>query len=511
MVSYTQSYFKLYFWQGAALILRFLSVFIVLPFLTKDPEIYGIYSVCISFSMFFGQADLGFLRSAQKYASEYFGKKDLDMELKHVGFGIFILFIFTFLLSFLFIYFSIYPKVIIKGLDSSEEISIVSNLLLILALFAPITVFQRLANMIFEVRLQGYKLQRISLFSSVITILSTFYFFGDQNYQIVSYFLFSQIVYLIVVLISFYLLKKSYDITFFDIIKYVHFDKEIYYESKNLAYSGLYILIFWIFFYELDQIVIGKIFGSEQVAQYSIAFTFITFFRSIFGILYSPFSIRANHFIGMNDNIGLKEFCINVLSITTPIVLLITIAFNIILENFITSWVGIDYKSSIPLARFMILLFTLSPISYLTSIILSAKVRIKELYILATIQPFIYWIGVFLTYSFLGLTSFGAFKFIATLISDLYLLVLFKTFIELSYSSLVKKVLIPILIPLMFLISILVFISPFLPVEKSKFNLFIILITTGVTILISLGLLYFTSFQYRRVINIYLPNKLSLK
>jgi len=40
-------------------------MFIVLPYLSTKPDIFGIYSVCISFSIFFAYADLGFIAAGQ--------------------------------------------------------------------------------------------------------------------------------------------------------------------------------------------------------------------------------------------------------------------------------------------------------------------------------------------------------------------------------------------------------------------------------------------------------------
>ena len=69
-------------------------MFVVIPYLTSNPTIYGIYSVCISFSIFLAYADLGFMGAGQKYAAEYFARKEYDEEIKVIGFTNFILFVF---------------------------------------------------------------------------------------------------------------------------------------------------------------------------------------------------------------------------------------------------------------------------------------------------------------------------------------------------------------------------------------------------------------------------------
>ena len=104
--SYTKNYLKIYLWQGVSLILNFLSMFIVVPYLTSEPVIYGIYTVCISISIFLAYADLGFMGAGQKYAAEHFARAEKKEEIKVIGFTAFILFVFLTLFSLVFLYLS---------------------------------------------------------------------------------------------------------------------------------------------------------------------------------------------------------------------------------------------------------------------------------------------------------------------------------------------------------------------------------------------------------------------
>lgn len=494
--SYLSNYLKIYFWQGAAFIMRFLSLFIVTPYLTKDPSTYGIYAVCISVTIFLSYADLGFLRAGQKYAAEYYAKGDRNGEMKYIGFGAFVLLIFTAICAVIFLYYAFHPQGLIKGLDTPDKTQIASGLLLILALFTPVTVLQRMSSMIFDIRLDSYINQRLSLFSSLTTIGSAFYFFRSGSYEIIGYFLFSQSLNLLVVLVSLVLAKRKYTYDLKMFFRYVRFDSVVYQRAKGLAYSGLYIMVMWILFYELDQIAIAKYLGANKAAIYAIAFSFASLFRSIYGILFSPFMIRSNHFVGNGDDDGFKRFCLQLVSLCAPLVILPTIAFVIVAKPFILSWVGEGYTESISLARFLPLTFSMAFISYSTTIILIAKERIKEMYIIATIQPLVYWIGIFLTYSYFNLLSFGIFKFAATLIAEAYCLYLLISFLEISFKDFLKIVY-PILLPILFLVMSLSFANQYLPAVKSKSNLLIVLFTTGSCILISFIIQYFSSANIR--------------
>ena len=73
-VNFTENFIKVYFWQIISIFLNFLALFIVVPSLSEDKEIYGIYTLCISFNIFLSYADLGFIGAGKKFAAEYYAK-----------------------------------------------------------------------------------------------------------------------------------------------------------------------------------------------------------------------------------------------------------------------------------------------------------------------------------------------------------------------------------------------------------------------------------------------------
>jgi len=497
--AYTSHYLKIYFWQGASFFLRFLSMFIVTPYLTKEPSIYGIYAVCVSVTIFLSYADLGFLRAGQKYAAECYARGKRAEEMKYIGFGTFVLLIFSLFFAAIFFYLGYAPQVLIKGLNTPEKISTASGLLLILGTFTPVTVLNRMVSMIFEIRLDSYVNQRISLCASIITIGSVFYFFGSGNYRIVYYFFFAQVVNSISAIVCLWLARRKYDYDIKQLLRYVRFDSGVYKKSNRLAYSGLYVIVVWIIFYELDQITIATLLGVDKVAIYAIAFAFATLFRSVYGILFSPLVVRANYFVGNGDNDGLKRFCVQLFSLSAPLVIIPTVAFALVAKPLIMSWVGARYGDSVALARLFSLIFTLSFISYIGSMILIVKERILEMYIIATIQPAVYWVGVFITYSYIGLMSFASFKLIATIAGEIYYFYILIKYIEISGSQLFRKIFCPLVLPLVFLITVLVIANGYLPHEKSKLNLLIVLGTTGVGIFGAFSIQYITSLDFKKM------------
>ncbi len=495
--TYTKNYIKIYFWQGVSLVLNFLSMFIVVPYLTSQPTIYGIYSVCISFSIFLAYADLGFMGAGQKYAAEYFAKGDEDQEIKVIGLSIFILLIFLGLFSIGFFILSQQPEILVKGINTLDQHKIASLLLLILSIFTPTTLLQRLLQMIFGIRMEDFIIQRTNILGSIIKIISVLWFFKKGDYDIVGYFLFTQIVNFTTTLIALYIAKKRYNYNFIFLFYSIRFDKVIFNKTKGLAFASLFITISWIMYYELDSVAIGKILGANQVAIYAIGLTVLSFFRSILGILFSPFNVRFNHFVGIGDENALKSFYLQIVSIFAPIVIFPIIVIAILSSSIVLTWVGSEYMQSIEVVQLLVLCNVFAFITYPTNSMLIAKEKQKVLYFVNALLPFIFWVGIVFTVNFWGVKSFAIFKLIAFLISALFLFRLMIVYLKLDLFSSIKTIFFPMLLPVLILILASFFIKSFLPQEKSKMNLLIVAFTMGCLIIMAFIIQFFSSRNFR--------------
>ena len=482
--SYSKNYIKIYFFQILSILLGFISLFIVIPLLSENQSIYGIYSVCISITIFLSYADLGFLGAGMKYAAESFSQGDRENEIKMVGFSHFILFIFVSILSLIFLFLSFHPETLIKGLENQNQRQIAQNLLLILALFSPTIIIQRSLQMIFGIRLQEYILQKINIIGNIIKIISVLFFFRKDNYDIVGYFLFIQIVNLIFAFIGILQAKKKFNYDFKFLLRNFKFNNNIFKKIRALAFSSLFVTLSWIVYYELDSFTIAKVLDAKQVAIYAIGFTILTFFRSILGVFFSPFSARFNHFIGDNKENELKKFYEHILKITLPIVIFPIIAVVMYARPIVISWVGVDYEKSIDIVQWLVLCNILAFITYPSGMLMVALERIKEIYILNFIIPIIYWTGVYLTINTLGVKSFAVFKFVAFLISGLMYLRISLSFLKISFFEFIKKNIIPFIPAVIIMVLFLNLLKDSYIDDKNKKNLLlnIAFIGSGISI-----------------------------
>lgn len=497
-----KNFFKIYLWQGVAFILNFLSMFIVTPYLTKDPSTYGIYVVCISFTIFLSYADLGFVSAGQKYAAEYFSRSEKKEEIEIIGFTSFILLLFLIICMIFFTISAISPHILLKNIDSDYKIEVASKLLLILTLAAPLTVLQRVTQMIFSIRLEDYIIQRIFTISGLIKILSVLFFFKSNNYNIVGYFLFVQVINFLSYLVFLIIAKARYKYDLVLLIRSIRFNKQIFNKTKKLAFASLFITISWIIYFELDSIFIGKFIGVEFVALYAIGLSFISFFRTVFGVLFSPIGIKFNHYIGRMEFKELKSFYLKIIIYSAPLVIFPIISFVFLIKPFIINWVGYEFYQTINIAIFLLLSNIFAFISYPSGMLIVAQEKIKSLYALNVFLPIFFWFGIFISFNKFGVFSFAIFKFLSFIISAIFYFIYTIKFLETDPVSLLVKIFKPMIFSLIFLITILPIINLFLPIAKSKINLIFVLCAIGVSTVSALLIYVFSNKELYNIKNI---------
>lgn len=501
--SYTNNYIQTYLWQGVAILLNLTSMLIVIPMITDNKVVYGVYSVCISTAMFLSYADLGFVSAGLKYAGESYAKGDHKDELKLLGFSGFILFVFVGLIAAIYLLFSYNPSLLIKDIQNSPYLSIASSLLFIQAVFSFNTVLQRFVSGVFQIRIEGFVFQRITIVGALIKIASVFYFFGLGKYDIVGYFLFTKIIELLTLFIGVWIINTKYKLPFIDYIKAFKFDIAVYNKTKGLAFSSLFVTFMWILYYELDVIVVGKLLGASAVAVFALAFTFMKFLRSLSSIIFSPFQNRYNHFIGLDDIIGLKLLLNKVILFSMPIFVLIITSIIVLSSNIVLSWVGDEYKQSGLIISLLAINFMYSFITIPGSNLLTTLVRIKERYWINLVKVVVFWAGVYLTKNYYGVNSFAIFKLVSGTLAMLFYLRFLLGYMEVSLLEFLKKTVSKLIIPIIIQVLFLLFIVRYLPETKSKLHLLTVVGVGGIGTLLGFITLYLTSTYYKTEFNYY--------
>ena len=498
--AYSKNFLKIYLWQGLSFILMFLSMFIVVPIISADKAIYGIYTVCSSLSIFLSYADLGFLGAGQKFAAEFFAKKDIKNEIHVIGFTAFILLICLLLFSGIFLVLSYYPEWIIRYLGGATSKEIAQKLLFILAFSTPITLLQRVVQTIYIVRLEDYVYQRINIIGNLVKIGAVFYFFEGISYNIVGYFLFMQFINLCTTFINIGLARKRYSYDIYGLFKSIRFDREVFGYTKPLAYSLFFSMLSWVLYYELDTVFIGRFWGAEKVAVYSIGLTLLTFIRNIFGILFSPFSARFNHLEGVRDDDRLRLLLDKVVILYAPITMYSLLSVALLARPLVFSWVATEYSSSVFIVQMLVLCNFFAFISYPLGMLLVAKQQVREMYLINWLIPLIFWIGVLVSKDYFEECSFAIFKLVSFFIMAGFYYYYLLRFLNISLVNSLKRYIFVSIPSIFFLIGFYFISRDWFVFEKSVKNLIIVIFIIGGLFVFSLLIHYIFSFHFREII-----------
>lgn len=416
-INYRKQYINTYIWQILSVVLGFLSLFIVTPYISSNKVLYGIYTLCISLNVFFSYADLGVISAASKYAAEYYIQGDIKKELEVNGFTAYIMLVTFSVLSLILFALSFVPTLVVPELEiGSYEYRFARGMLLVLAFSSPLMIFQRILQNVFMVRVKDYLFQRILTIANVVRILSVFYFFRDGKFLLLEYYVFYQFILLIVIIYGLLYIRR-FGYRLLDFLKSIKYDRIIFDKVKKLSGVSLIMMLSTIFMYEFDQIAISHLIGIEAVAVYGIAITVFSFFRSWNSIVFSPYTSRYNHFHGLNDFEGLTAFVNKVILFIGPIFVIPIIVVSVTSRPFVESWVGPNYSESALLITFLILCFALNVFRTPISQYFIAIEKNQTLLYFALIEPIIYWCGIFILLPVCGVVAFAVFKFVAPLVT----------------------------------------------------------------------------------------------
>ncbi|MBQ0088662.1 MAG: hypothetical protein KBT27_04955 [Prevotellaceae bacterium] len=500
MTSYKNKILKIYFWQAIAFLLNFLSIFIVSPLLTGMPEIYGIYSVCVSLNIFLQYADFGFLDAGKKYAAEAYTVGDSSLEKKYLGTSMSIFAVMSVLVIAAFSYFAYNPCALISDIEGNQHlISIARKLILILIASIPIYLLEKFCQSIYAIRLEDFVLQRFNIAGSFLKILSVPIIFFNNKYDIVGYYAFCQVISLLCIVFCLIRSRKiGYGLP--SVFNVISFDKEAFSKIKGLALSGFVSCLSWIVYFELDSIYISFLLGAKMVAIYTIGKNIQSFVRSIIGIFYSPYVVRFNYFVGDNDFEGLRGYFYNLVSSFSCIIFIPLLVIVLFAEPFVFSWVGSQYADSVIILQVLVLGFILNYFLSPAGAIVYSLNRVRDILILSILQPLIFLVGVSVTYKTLGINAFPIFKLLACIISFLYYAILLSKILKYRYIDVIKMLnLKSLILPSILCLVASYFINPFFQgYDKSSQHLLIVILTMGGVVLLSLGLNFLISKEFRR-------------
>lgn len=469
-----------------------LSYTIVIPRLSSDVNSYGIYSVVISLMIFLQYADLGFLGAGQKYAAESYVRNERTNEIKILGFVHFILLIVVILYILLLTYVYFNPGLLFNSMQAQDK-TLAKSLILVFIGSSPIIIFQRLASAIYSIRLEEYVLQYFEIVSSVIKILSTFYFFRDGSYEILNYVIFIQILNLVSVACGFIVIRFKYQYNIKRLIYAFRFQKSVYDLTKAMAMTSVVVTISWMLYYEFDLIYVSKLYTPEMVAIFAIGITMLTFSRSLMNAFLGPFQTKFNHLRGMKEDDKLNQYFLLLINWAFPISILPALTIIIMMQSLIISWIGSAYIDSIWISRILICNLFFSFLSVPISYLAMAKEKFRFIFISSVFLPLFYFTFFFILYKPIGYFSIPTAKVLTILVNLIVTIYLLRDIIAHSLLSVMIKLFRYMVLPFVLLIGLLFLFYPYWGHPSGKNIYFFLRIVSigGISTILSMLLYYF--------------------
>ena len=501
MVSFKSSaILKVHVWSVISLLTGFISLLVVVPQLSVNPELFGIYSICLSITLYLSYADLGFLSAGQKFAAEAYGRNDVEEEIAIAGFSIFVLICMFIPFSVFSVYIAKNPDILLNDLSAGNR-NIAKNLFLIIGLLLPIQIIlQRLASFVLAIRVRNFIELRVNIVVNLIKIASVYVFFTVEKYLLAEYFLFITLMSIAGSFLTLFIIKMSFNYDLIALIKRIKYQSAVYKKIGALAFSSFCLTISFIVYYELDSLLIVKLIGVEEVAIFAIGLTLLKFVKTLTNLFYAPFLNRLNQFAGRGEENHIGEMIQKILNLTLPGYLILVLVLVLSTKYLIGFWVGSGYKDSIEITEllFVSLIFTAynAPASYYYNVAL----KYKYIYIVSICAPIIFVTSIFLFYPSTGLMAFAWTKVVVGVFICAFSIFTLKEIVYVGKEWMLSSG------PLLAVLATILWVYPlyldslFPVVEKSTIGLLMLLLSVGTTCLFCYSLVIGCNSERRREI-----------
>lgn len=374
---------------------------IAIPLLSNNQSVLAIYTICISLALFFRYTDFGFIAAGKKYAAEHVISLNYNLQLKFLGNSFSISFLISLILSVSIFIISFYPEYIISDLEYNTQYSYFASILLkTLSISSLFQVFSNYLNSLFEVNLKKYYCDVLSIFTASISLL-VFYLIDKSNDDwILAYYISVKVIDFIFLILQLALIKSTFKIKPLEMVKNFRIRKTLINKSLKLSVTSIIISIAAVIFYELDNVFLAQNNNLTSISFYSIAALGPSIIKTIFSLLYSPFSPIFNY--KKNELNHYKNYFKKVVVFFFPITftgILIIVLFS---EEIIYSYVGINYNNSILPFIYLCLAWSFSFIIYPTGIYLFSREFNKRIIFCGLFPVIIFW-----TINFYNIWNYG--------------------------------------------------------------------------------------------------------
>ncbi len=346
LMTTTRDILKIYFYRVLSLVVGFGSMLVVIPLITDNVTEYATYSVTMGLCLFLTYGDLGFLSACQKYCAEAVGRGSQKEEGEFLGFTVALLIIVSLFFASIMALLAYDPELILKHVDE-EGVAFASKMFLTTGLLMPVQVIcQRTIFLTLSTRLKDYLFTRIEVIVNFCKILMCPLFVTEGDFLLYEFFVTSILMSIFGCAVGFCVIHFSKVLDLRTILSNLALSRDVYKITKNLAFSMMVSTFFWIMYYELDLIIAAQLFSVESVAHYALAFTFLSFLRSLWVSGFAPFLPLMNNYYGAGDLASVKTISANLITVSTPLFIITSCVLGVFSGHIVFTWVGAEYTTS---------------------------------------------------------------------------------------------------------------------------------------------------------------------
>lgn len=157
-------------------------------------------------------------------------------------------------------------------------------------------------------------------------------------------------------------------------IRYHYWDNELFNRFKKLALSIFVVMIFDQIFFKTNQVILGVISGTEEVAVYSIASLIYMNYMALSLAISGVYLPHVTEMVAKHEPVQkLSALFIRIGRLQYFLLALVASGFIIFGRQFITIWAGPDFQEAYAITLLIIIPFTIDLIQNLANSILQAQ------------------------------------------------------------------------------------------------------------------------------------------
>jgi O-antigen/teichoic acid export membrane protein len=389
--SYNKEILKNYLFSFSNLFLRTSLNLIAIPILSDTPDILAIYSVCISFGIFFRYSDFGFIAAGKKYAAEHVISKDFNMQLSLLGNSFSISFLISLIFSVLLFIISFTPEIIIPDLENNSQYSYVASILLkTLSISCIFQVFSNYITSFFDINLKKYYFETLSICSGLVLLLVFLCIDKTNQDWILTYYITLKVLDFIVLIALVFLINKTFKIRFLELLFNFRIRFNLFVKGLKLSFTSIITSVCALIFYELDNLFLAQKSDLISISFYSVAALGPFVIKLVFSLLYSPFNSIFNYL--KNKESLYKDYIRKIIIFFFPLTFTGIITIVLFSEELIFSYVGSNFLNSIWPFRYLCLAWSFSFIIHPTAIYFFSLEFNKRIILCGLIPPTVFWV-----------------------------------------------------------------------------------------------------------------------